>query len=726
MVCYAGLLWVVSAPLQGSIWGLRGAEAGVRPVGACDRLIDAARFACIGDATGKATRRAGLSSSTQLYGMQRTAESPQPEPLYERLEACASGLAETALGQAAQSLSGVARESAACTQDSSPAERAGTGGAFRGLAACGLAHAPADSALGHQAHGSSAEPRPPGLCEAVPAGRGRGSEQLLGSALLALEGTAGASPGLYTPHSSRAGVLEDQESSCELGRASSGSGAGSPASDAPLCGSSVSQLGCKAAAWRAGALERAQPSKTPGSGLCHNCDPDPDPDPGIAPASPRSDGRCAARGSAMWQLSPEHDPRPERRRWLSQSACELGGASSSAGGGAPAALPAALNGLRDSDKENVAALAAACGLAGSRAGGGISADGGGLGREGALLASEFAGPGSLLGFQAAPGGGRMPAGDSSPGPGGAAWGALERLTSAILTDPGSQPSVDGALGSGQACHTAAQPGEYRSGGGQGSGEACAEAEERFVSQSGAASPAAGRGTAPGTEAASAGAAASGPGCSAHVASGEQRTASSGVVTAVHERSASGSRGGSTGNHILYQPQALHGSNVTSSTCAACLDSPGTGAAAAAPERSASEACARAAGEQALPQPHSLRARLSSNMRPDVGMACSDCGSASGDADLGFRIARGGGMLLLSSSSELVPLELGRSGGCAGSPRAADGPGEVHSAPEARPRGRGAPAAARRSLDGSWGVPPADPVLRCGWVQSHVDKWTIQS
>ena len=600
--------------------------------------------------------------------MQRATQSPQPERLYERLDACASGLAEAALEQATLSLTVVTHEAAAGAQDCSPAEPARAGVAPSGLAAGGPAQAPADLPRGL---GSTAEPGAHGLDKAEPAGLASGAEQLWDCAALAREAAAGASPGRCTPQSSRAGVLEDRESSCELGRASSGSGAGSPASDAALCRSSNGQRSCDDAAWRAAAESRVQPSQGP----CGGFSPDPNPEPGHPPASPRSNSCVAAASSAAWELSPKCDSLPERRRRLSRSACELGDASSSADGDVPAALPAAPNGLRDSDKENMAAAAAAWGLGGSRGGVGLSADSGGLGREGALLASEFAGLGLLTGFQGALKEAGAPAGDSSPGAAGGAWGMLQQPSSATLTDPGSQPPMHGALSeetaqaSSQACQgAAAGPEVFCSGVALGSGEACGEAMVGMQSQSGAASPAAGRGSLPGTEFKDADASAA---CerAANDACGEQCMGSAGVAAAV-------------------------------------------------PERSACEARAHPAGEQALPWSQTLQPLPGSGARPEAGAARSDCGSADGDPNSGSRVSgsgvvRDGAVPMLSSSTELVPLEFGATQGGAGLLRAADEPGEVQSAPEAGSRGRAGAPAARRSLDGAWGVPPTELVPRCG-------------
>lgn len=646
--------------------------------------------------------------------MQSATQSPQPERLYDRLEACASGLAEAALEQAMLSLTVVTHEAAAGAQDCSSVEPAYAGVALSGLAAGGLAQAPADLALNHGGQSSAAEPGALGLAEAEPAGLADGTEQLWDSAPQVARGAAaGASPGLCTPRSSRAGVLEDHESSCELGRASSGSGAGSPTSDAALCRSSIGQRSCEDAAWRAAALDCVQRTGDSRSSLS----PDPDPEPGPAPASPRSDGCIAARASTAWELSPDRDPRPERRLWLSHSACELGDASSGAGGGidlgslninldAAAALPAAPNGLRDSDKENVAAVAAACSPDGSRSEVGFSADGGGLGREGALLAREFAGLGLLTGFQGAPGGG--------------AWGALRQPPPATLTDPGPQPPAHGALseetalGSSQARQRAAAgPGVYCSGVAPRSGEACGEAMDCVQSGSDAAGFAAERGSLPGTGGADAGAAAP-PERAALQACGEQRTASSGAVTAGTERFAGESRGDSSGERGLRLPHALHGSDAVPATRLARSDSPGAGAAAAVPERSEREAHAYSGGEQALLWSQALQPPPGSGARTEAGAARSDCGSANRDPDSGSRVARDGAVQPLSSSSELVPLGPGGSRGGAGLPSAAAGePGEVQSAPEAGSRGRRGAPAAKRSLDGAWEVPPAELVLRCG-------------
>ena len=692
--------------------------------------------------------------------MQSATQSPQPERLYDRLEACASNLAEAALEQAMLSLTVVTRDAAAGAQVCFSAEPARADVIPSGPAAGGLALVPADLALNHGGHSSAAEPEALGLAEAELAGLTHGTEQLWDSAPLAREAAAEASPGLCTPRSSRAGVLEDHESSCELGRASSGSGAGSPALTPAPCRSSGGQRSCNGAAWRAAALDCAQPSNDSRSSLS----PDPDPDPGPMSGSPRSDGCPAVRGSAAWQLSPDRDPRPERRRcmdrignlnltldappvlpaapndrdprperrrWLSRSACELGDASSSAGEGlglgtsnlnldAAAALPAAPNGPRDSDKENVAAVAIACGLDGSRGETGFSADGGGLGREGALLASEFAGLGLFTGVSAAPGGGGAPAGASSSG----TWGALRQSSSATLTDPGSQPPVRGALsedtalGSSQARQAAAAgPGEYCFRVALGNGESCMEAEDGVQSRSDATSPAAGRGKSPGAAAVNAGAAAASK-RAALQACGEQQTASSGAVTAHGTRSAGESREGSPCEHGLHLPRVLHNRNAVPAMRSARSDSPGAGAAAAAPERSACEAHAHPAGEEALPRSQTLQTLPDSGARTEAGAARSDCGSANGDLNSGSRVSgsrvvRDGAVPVLSSSSGLVPLGPGGSGGGGDLPHAADEPGEVQSAPEAGSRGRGGAPAAKRSLNGAWRVLPDELVLRSG-------------
>ena len=658
--------------------------------------------------------------------MQRATQSPQPERLYDRLEACASGLAEAALEQAMLPLTMVTHEAAVSAQNCSPAELARAGVILSGPAAGGLAQAPADLALKHGDGGlrSTADPGALGLAEAEPAGLSHGPEQLWDRAPTARDAAAGASPRLCTPRSSRAGVLEDHENSCELGRASSGSGAGSPAPGAAHCRSSGGQRSCDGAAGRATALECVQPSQAPRSG--HS--PDPDPNPGQLPASPRSCGCVTAAGSAKWELSPDRDPRPERRRWLSRSACELGNASSSAGGDmdgignlnlpldAASALPAAPNGLRDSDKEIVTAVAAACGLDGSRGEVGLSADGGGLGREGALLASEFAGLGMLTGFQGTPGGGGSATiGDSSPSAAGCAWGAPRWSSSATLIDLGSWPPVRGALseatslGSSQARRAAAAgPGVAL-----GSGEAYEEAEACVQSRSGACSPAAGRGILPSTMATDAGEPAASE-RAALEACGEQQTASSDTITAHSEPFADKSRWESLCEHGPPLPQALHGSDAGP---AMRVESQGTGAAAAAAERSACAAHPYPAGEQAPPRSQTLQTLPGSGVRTNAHAARSDCGSANGDPNSGSRVSgsrvvRDGAALLLSSSSELVPLGPGGSGGGAGLLRAAGEPGEVQSAPEAGSRGRGGLPPAKPSLDGAWGVPPNELILRC--------------
>ena len=655
--------------------------------------------------------------------MQSATESPRPERLYDRLEACASSLAEAALEQATLSLTVVTLEAAAAAQDRSPAELARAGVILSGTAAGGLAQAPADLALNHGGHSSAAEPEACGLAEAEPAGLTHGTEQLWDSAPTAQEAAAGASPGLCAPRSSRAGVLEDRESSCELGRASSGSGAGSPASDAALCRKSGGQRSCDGVARHAAALDCVQPPDDSRSGLS----PDPDPGPGSPPVAPRSNGCVAVRGSAAWELSPDRGPRPERRRWLSRSACELGDASSSASGDmewignlnlnldAAAALPAAQNGLRDSDKENMAAVAAASVLDGSCGGVRSSADGGGLGREAALLASEFAGLGLPLGFEEHTDGGAAPAGGCSPSTASGAWGALRRSSSQTLTDPGSQPPVHGALfeevsvGGSQARQAAAAgPGAYCSGVALGSVEACGEAKDCVKSRSSAANPAAECGSLPDTGHADAGAAAP-PERSANDACSEQHMGRSGSVTAHSERSAGESCRDSAREHGVLLLQALHGRNAAP---AMRSDSPGAGAAAAAPPRSACEAHAHTAGAEALPRSLTLQPLPGSGARAEAGGAYSDCGSANGDPDPGFRVVRDGAVPVLSSSSELVPLGHGGGGGGGNRPHAADEPGEVQSAPEAGLRGQGMSPAAKRSLGGSWDVPPTGLVLRC--------------